>query len=138
MNLHLTRNADPRRVAGVTLGLAAAGAVAGAAVGTAMTLVTGGFASAPSVAGVLLNAAAVGAASGAVLFPVGAWILMRRVPVGRALLGTLVPSALGAALALGFFGLTAPVGILGAVIGFGAAALTLRRAARAHVLPPAV
>jgi hypothetical protein len=118
------------RVVGVTAGLSLAGAAAGAVVGLVMTLVTGGFASAPSIAAVLLPAAGVGAGCGAILFPVGAWTLMRSVPLGRALLWTLVPSSIGAAVGLGFFGLTAPVGILGATLGFAAAALLLRRSAR--------
>lgn len=57
------------RIAAVTAGLSVAGAVAGACVGLAMTLVTGGFHGPASVAEVLLSAAAVGAACGAVLFP---------------------------------------------------------------------
>lgn len=52
---------------------------------------------------------------------------MRRVPLGRALLWTLIPSSAGAALGLAFLGMTAPIGIAGATIGFGVAALILRR-----------
>lgn len=126
----------PLRVLGITAGLAVTGAVAGAGVGLAMTLVTGGFYGPGSVAQVLLSAAAVGAACGAVLFPAGAWTLMRSVPLGRALLWTLIPSALGAAVGLAFLGLTAPVGIAGATLGFAVAALRLRHSARdARALP---
>jgi hypothetical protein len=131
------RSSDPSRVASVTAGLSIAGAVAGAGVGLAMTLITGGFSGAASIAPVLLSAASVGAACGAVLFPLATWTLMRRVPLGRALLWTLVPSTVGAALALGFFGLTAPVGIAGALAGFLPAAWRLRRSAREpHRLSP--
>ena len=118
------------RVLGITAGLSVAGAVAGSVVGVGMTLITGGFHGAASVAHVLLAPAAVGAACGAVFFPVGAWMLMRRVPLGRALLWTLAPSALGAAAGLGFIGMTAPIGIGGAAIGFVAAALGARRSVR--------
>lgn len=124
------RNTYAVRIVGVTAGLSAAGAITGAGVGLAMTLVTGGFFGPASVAQILLSAAAVGAICGAVLFPLGAWTLMRKVPIGRALLWTLVPSAVGAAVALGFFGLTAPVGIVGATIGFALAAWRLRGSAQ--------
>jgi hypothetical protein len=137
MNELTPRRVSPARIAAVTAGLSAVGAVAGAGVGLAMTLVTGGFYGPASVARLLLSAAAAGAACGAVLFPIGTWALMRRVPLGRALLWTLVPSTAGAALALGFFGLTAPVGIAGATAGFLLAAWRLRRGAGGtHLVSP--
>lgn len=120
----------------ITAGLSAAGAVAGAVVGLAMTLVTGGFTGPSSIAQLLLSAAGAGAAAGAILFPIGAWVLMREVPLGRALLRTLVPSAAGAALALGFFGMTAMVGTVGATIGFALSAWRLRRTAPRAVAAP--
>ena len=123
------------RIIGVTAALSLAGAVAGSVVGLAMTLITGGFFGAASLLPVLLAPAAVGAACGAVLFPMGTWMLMRRVPLGRALLWTLVPSAAGAAAALGFVGMTASIGIGGAAIGFVLAAFGLRRSVRE---PPAL
>ena len=134
MNELTLRDSRSLRIVGVTAGLSLAGALAGAGVGVSMTLVTGGFFGPASVAQVLLSAAAVGAACGAVLFPVGAWTLMRRVPLGRALLWTLIPSTIGAAVGLAFIGMTAPVGVLGATVGFAAAALRLRRSARSDAV----
>ena len=71
---------------------------------------------------VLLFAALVGGALGAVLGPAAAWLLLRRVPVGRAVLGT-TAGAFAGGLVSAALQIHA---VLGAVVGFTAAALILR------------
>lgn len=138
------------RVAAVTAGLAAAGAAAGALAGAAMCtlmlLLLSGEPSKLWVARDLLAfAASFGARAGAVLGPVAAWLLMRHVPLGRAIGGTALGTLAGGALGLLLAGPVEsfPAGLL----GFGAAAVYLRirtprpgrriGAPAARVLPPA-
>lgn len=116
------------RIAAVTAGLAAAGAVAGALAGAAMCalmLLLSGEPSKLWVARDLLAfAASFGARAGAVLGPVAAWLLMRHVPLGRAIGGTALGTLAGGALGLLLAG---PVESLPAgLLGFGAAAVYLR------------
>lgn len=116
------------RIAAVTAGLAAAGAGAGAVVGvliTAMWLLSAGGGLA-----LLLNLDAVlfigayGAAIGAVLGPLAAWLLMRHVPLWKAVGGTALGTLAGGALGLLFAG---PVGgLLFGLLGFGMTVAYLR------------
>ena len=86
------------RIVAVTAGLLAAGAVAGALAADAALL----LASAVEGSGLALNdwepllfVASVGALFGGVLLPVTAWLFLRRVPLGLALLGTVVGTIAG-------------------------------------------
>src|SRR5215208_4136115 len=123
-----------RRILAVIAGLlavgAAAGALTGAAVASLIVLVGDGprHAFEPLVLGI---GAAYGAPLGALLLPLSGWLLMRHVPLGRALLGTVVGTVVG-----GLAGWFAPVGVdevfrslIGAMAGFALAVLVLRRSA---------
>ena len=85
---------------------------------------------------VIAVGAAGGAALGAVLAPLTSWGFLRRVPLGKALLQTTVGTTVGAAigLALDSVGLMrsfiVPASLVGAVVGFLAAATRLRFAPR--------
>lgn len=76
----------------------------------------------------LAFAAAFGAVCGAVAAPAGGWLLLRRVPLGRAMGWTVIGTVFGAVLLwvlpLGYNRIER--GILGALAGFLAAALALR------------
>jgi hypothetical protein len=78
---------------------------------------------------VLALTGAIGALYGGVLFPAAAWLLLRRVPLGTAVLGVTAGTVLGAVL-----GWTLPsamsidtAGTLGGFLGFAAACVLLRR-----------
>ena len=82
-----------------------------------------------------------GATLGAVLFPLAGWLLMRRVALGRALLGTAVGTIAGGVV--GWFVQFANDGfvrvLVASVVGFLLAVLVLRRSAVASdaaALPP--
>lgn len=119
------------RIAAVTLGLAVAGALFGGAAGAvalaAVNLMRhglqGGFD--PQILG---GVAMVGAGLGAVLLPAAGWLLMRQVPIGKALLGTTVGTLLGAwaGSAAPDVALPVPSPILGALAGFALATVYLR------------
>ena len=128
--------ASVRRVLAVTAGLAVAGLVVGAVVGVvvagafiALSLLTttGGV---WNVGSTLLFSAMFGGALGMVLGPIAAWLLMRHVPIGRALgqtaIGTAIGSFLGLVLVM-FPVLLIPFPplVLG-LAGFAAAAVRLR------------
>jgi hypothetical protein len=130
------------RIAAVTAGLAAAGAVAGGAVAATISLVWsvfhGGFPSVRAGVEILSISAFFGAAVGAVLGPAAAWLLLRHVPVGRAIAATALGTVAGGVAALAFRGW--PIFWL-PLVGFAAGAVAARvftpkRPARA-VLPPA-
>jgi hypothetical protein len=126
------------RLALITLGLAACGAVAGAAcaiIAVSVALIThsrgalqSGFAPPP----LLLVTAVVGAAIGTVAAPALSFAVLRRVPLGRAILVTAIGTIAGAVIGE----LVAPLNpydadltpglIRGALIGFTAAGLILR------------
>ena len=95
------RRVSPARVTLVALGLVPAGAIAGAiagALGAAVWIgVTEGLAHALSL-GLWLVAGAVGALCGAVLLPLAGFTLLRRVPLGKVLLETILGTALGGAI----------------------------------------
>ncbi|HEY2855961.1 MAG TPA: hypothetical protein VGJ18_24190 [Gemmatimonadaceae bacterium] len=81
-----------------------------------------------------------GAPLGATLFPLAGWLLMRRVPIGRALLGTMLGTIVG-----GLVGWFAPIRgagdivdhtLLCGLIGFSLAVLLLRRTSvKAEIAP---
>jgi hypothetical protein len=77
---------------------------------------------------VLVFAAVFGAICGAIAAPAGGWLLLRRVPLGRAMAWTVIATVFGAVvlwvLPLGYNRIER--GILGAIVGFLAAALALR------------
>jgi hypothetical protein len=119
------------RFAKITAGLAAAGAAAGSVVGfgfamcmTALSYLTG---SGPESLLFLLMAivfvTGAGAVAGATLGPPAAWLLMRHVPLGRAVSGAAL-GALAATVAGSVLGLLAGWGDNGLLIypllGFGA------------------
>lgn len=124
------------RVLAVTAGLVAAGAGAGALAGAAVAGLIATVLAGPGAAldpDSLGFGATFGAVLGAGLLPVAGWLLMRRVPLGRALLGT-AAGAVGGGL-IGWF---VPVGpnvlartLVAGVAGFLVAVFALRRSAAA-------
>ncbi|MEP6493518.1 MAG: hypothetical protein ABJF01_12615 [bacterium] len=122
------------RILTLTAGLAAAGAILGAlasvaalaAAFTVIALIKDRHL--PSLHGAeFAYAAGVGGALGIVLGPAAAWLLLRDVPLGRALGGATIGTLLGA-----FAFVALPVGpIPGALLGFAAACVWLRRRGRA-------
>jgi hypothetical protein len=126
------------RIARVTGLLSLAGACVGAVAGgvtlvalEALPALWGGFAPEFVALGI---GPFVGGALGAVLFPAAGWLLMRHVPIGRALLATLAGTWLGALVALSTplsHSLLAVLGI--PVVGFVIAAVVVRvRASAGH------
>ena len=125
------------RVVSITLAIALVGAIIGGAVGGLLFAAWTSLRwirtyDAPAVAvGVVA-----GAALGAVLAPLTSWLFLRRVPLGKALLQTTVGTTVGTAigLALDSVGLThrfiIPASLVGAIVGFLAAATRLRFAPR--------
>ena len=123
---------SPTRVLGVTVGLAAASAVAGSFVANAVIAVALLVSQGPIAVFrdpfVYAIAGAVGAACGFFCGPVAAWTLLRKVPLGRAILEPSIAAAIGGALGLTLLdtrGIWAPIG--GAVAGLLLAAIRLRR-----------
>ena len=122
---------SPVKVAGVTAGLAVAGAVSGAVVAdivlaTAL-LVTQGPLAVLRDPFVYLIGGLVGAGCGFICGPIAAWTLLRRVPLGRAILEPSIGAAIGGALGLFFAppgGIFSP--IIGAIAGLLVAAIRLR------------
>jgi hypothetical protein len=118
------RVVSPVRVLVVWVGLTAVGLVIGAA--CALTLLAGLFGIIPKLGEPLpvffVVAAGMGGLFGAFLAPVAGFSLLRRVPLGRAILWTTAGTLIGglAGLLLGGFGLT-----LGPIAGFGLAAFRL-------------
>jgi hypothetical protein len=92
------------RILNVTLILAAmgviVGAVLGAALGLAVGIVRNGMPVFDAAAGVMLMSALAGAGLGAVLAPLTAWLLLRHVPIGRAMGFTALGTAAGAGVGL--------------------------------------
>jgi MFS family permease len=114
------------RIAAVTAGLVATGAVVGATVGVLMIslwLLPGDLAELWTDTDLLLISAMFGAMVGGVFGPVAAWLLMRHVPLWRAVggtaLGTLAASVLG--LLVGGWEMS----FNAALLGFGASAVYL-------------
>jgi hypothetical protein len=128
------RRVSPARVTLVALGLVPAGAVAGALAGalgvTVWVGVTEGFAHAFDL-GAWLVAGAVGGALGAVLLPLAGFTLLRRAPLGKVLLETILGTALGGAIGA----VLSPFGggwFTGALVGFAASVGHLWWRARGH------
>ena len=126
------------RIIAVTAGLGVAGAVLGAVASVVAILLATALTDElpiPFHLDVLGFVAAFGAGVGMIAAPAGGWLLLRSVPLGRAMLWSVVGTILGS-VALW----TAPIGhdqigraVVGAVLGFLGAALVLRRtAARAR------
>ncbi len=120
------------------MGLSAAGAVVGAALGGlslgALLLLHGvwgdiGDVSVPLIAGGVFGGLLGGGLLGSVLAPVAAWTLMRHVPLWRAIgetaLGTVIGVAVGDLLGP-WLGRPAPWEMVFALLGFTAAAIRLR------------
>ena len=89
---------DPMRVVVVTAGMSVAGAAAGAVASAATVAVAivahgGHFLFEQAVFGLAVR---LGVALGAVLAPAATWLLLRRVPVGRAFLGVSAGAVVGA------------------------------------------
>lgn len=112
----------------ITVGLGAAGFVAGGAVGMVMMafmiMSYGGLAELVRDPGILLFAGTFGGTVGAVLGPVAAWLLMRRVPLWLAVGGTAAGTITGAVLGLVMAGFEGS--FVSALLGFGASAVVLR------------
>jgi hypothetical protein len=118
------------RIAAITAGLMAAGAlfggVSGAVALTGYAVAMDGPAIVWEDPVIIFFAAITGAALGAVLGPVAAWLLMRHVPLGLAFAGTALGTVAGAGVGML---LTSGPGIvlLGtSIIGFAASAVFLR------------
>lgn len=112
------------RIIVITLGLSAAGFVAGGVVG--MLMMAGWLLAADDFSmDAVLFGGLFGAVMGAVLGPVSAWLLMRRVPIWLAVSGTAAGTIAGALFGglLGGFGAS----FVCALLGFGSAALFLWR-----------
>ena len=107
---------SPGRVALVALGLIPTGAVAGGlagALGAAIWISVVDSVRAALDPQVLGFAGMVGAAAGAIILPLAGFTLLRYVPLGRALLETIVATALGGVIGVQFLGewwLAGPVG----------------------------
>jgi hypothetical protein len=120
----------------VTLGLAVAGAIFGTLAGLAIAGVVILMLPATPPSMFVGIAALVGAGVGAVLFPTTGWMVMRHVPIGRALLGTFVGTVIGgvAGSAAFFYGKAPihPVLMIGAsaLTGFVASVVLLRITAK--------
>ena len=99
------------------------GAVLGALIGFAMGIVRLGQ-PVESAALIMVRTGAGGAALGAVLAPLASWLLLRHVPLGRALGYTTLGTTLGAAI--GLLAARAEWWLGGALIGFAVAAIWLR------------
>ncbi len=117
---------SPKRVLAVTAGLLGVGALCGTALGAiivgAFLLRYGPTDSPPEIWPALGFGAGVGAVFGAVLTPLLAWIFLRRVPLGRAIVETSIGILAGVALAMIF----APTYWLGAaLLGFLTAGVRL-------------
>jgi hypothetical protein len=126
------------RIVAVTAGLLGAGAVAGALAAVAAVVialaVSGQGIGMDGVGGEMLAVVAMlGALFGGVLLPATAWLFLRRVPLGLAVLGTLLGTIVGGVL--GWVVRMGPNeiqgGLVGAFAGFAGAALLLRLRASA-------
>jgi hypothetical protein len=135
------------RVAFVTAGLSASGGLVGAlcaaAAVSAIGIVEGGVGSLVSGAGIRLIGltAGAGAVAGMIAAPLLGWGLLRRVPLGRAILVTAIGTVVGAVggeLLNPFnpYARTVPGVIGGALVGFFVAGAGLRIATRSAPSSP--
>ena len=121
------------RIAAVTVSLAAIGAAVGALLGTIVLTVWALVLLPRDVPGMAAVGASTGAMLGTVLAPITALGLLRRVPLGRALAQTAIGTAVGALAGLVIGGMTLTSlsgGLIGAFVGFLAAAIRLRMTTR--------
>ena len=124
------------RIAAVTGGLLVAGAVAGAIAADAAFVIAqtieGGSLSLIGLEP-LLFVGSLGALLGGVLLPITAWLFLRRVPIGLAVLGTLLGTVVGGALGWILFSGSDQIraGLGGAFAGFALSTLLLRLLASA-------
>jgi hypothetical protein len=123
-----------RRILAVTAGLVVFGAAAGAIAGALVAIFAIAFSLGPLEAldlDLIGFGATLGAPLGGLLLPAAGWLLMRRVPLGRAMLGTMLGTIAGGLIGwftpflLDQFYRTLVAGFLGFVL----AVVTLRRAA---------
>ena len=120
-----TRQISITKVVVVTVALMIVGTVVGAltsVLALAAVLMLRGSPGAPQLLAAVMMAAYAGAAIGAVMAPVVAWILLRRVPLWRAITQTALGTLIGAVVC----SFTIPGPIVGAIIGFTLAAIRLR------------
>jgi hypothetical protein len=115
------------RILTVTLGLTLTGATIGAVIGGIVLLgwvIATKPAGAPfPIADLFEIGAMFGAVIGAVTAPIASWTLLRRVPLGRSIVGAAIGTAIGAAIG----GLIAPINpVIGGVAGFVGGVIYLR------------
>jgi hypothetical protein len=119
-----------KRILLVTAGLMLTGFLFGGMAGAVLTFLLGlpdGWTGLPAWEYLVIGAG-LGGLFGAVLGPLGAWLLMRHVPLGLAVGGTTLGTVLGGAAAVAW---NAPGALVyGPVAGFALAALALRVHAR--------
>ena len=121
------------RIAGLSLGLLAAGAVFGGvaaliAMFLGILITGGGFSLALFRPDIWVFVVLLGALFGGALLPIAAWGFLRRVPLGMVVVGTVLGTILGGVLAwsLPLHPNVIGRGVAGAVAGFLAACLVLR------------
>ena len=125
-----------RRVLTVTGGLVVTGAVAGGIAGGLAAVIAIALAertwSTFTEPFYFVMGAEFGAPLGAIILPIAGWALMRHVPLGRAIVGTIAGALVG-----GLLGWFLPIGVFepframaGGLVGFTAAVLLLRWKAR--------
>jgi hypothetical protein len=124
---------NPLRALVVTLGLVAAGGLVGAACGALAFALVLALVGGPLEPGLLAIGGAFGAVTGTIVAPLVSWLLLRHVPLGRAMVQTALGTILGGAI--GFFlpvlglGVAVVPGFLwGGLVGLTAAAVRLRLA----------
>ena len=124
---------SPLRALLVTMGLVAAGGLVGAACGALAFAIVLGVVGGPLEPGLLAIGGAFGAVTGTIVAPLVSWLLLRHVPLGRAIVQTALGTILGGAigfflpvLGLGFA--VVPGFLLGGLVGLTAAAVRLRLA----------
>ena len=124
------------RIAAVTGGLLVAGAIAGA-IASVLAFVIAVAIDSPSPSLIdaepLLFVGSLGALLGGVLLPITAWLFLRRVPIGLAVVGTLLGTVAGGAVGWLLFSGDDQIrgGLAGAFAGFALSALLLRLLASA-------
>ncbi|MFL5539824.1 MAG: hypothetical protein ACJ8J0_12565 [Longimicrobiaceae bacterium] len=131
------------RIAAVTGGLLVAGAIAGAIASVLAFIIAAAIDSpGPSLMTLepLLFVGSLGALLGGVLLPITAWLFLRRVPIGLAVVGTLLGTVVGGALGWILFSGSDQIraGLAGAFAGFALSALLLRLLASAPRVPRAI
>jgi drug/metabolite transporter superfamily protein YnfA len=119
------------RILAVTAGLGVAGAVLGAVASVVALLLATAITEGPSLQlhlDVLAFVAGFGAVCGSIAAPAGGWLLLRHVPLGKAMLWSVTGTVLGGVIAWMTSVGHNQIGraVLGAVLGFLVAALLVR------------